>query len=95
MSGGVSPAGLGAGIAGALLVALFGGFANPQHYARLAMAAAVGGFGGALTDSLARRAGAVEAILRPLPSLDGTPRALRAATARGTRAASIGVRTTS
>jgi uncharacterized protein (TIGR00297 family) len=52
MSGGVSPAGLGAGIIGALIVALFGAFANPHHYAQLATAAAIGGIGGGITDSL-------------------------------------------
>jgi uncharacterized protein (TIGR00297 family) len=52
MSGGVSAAGFGAGIAGALFIALLGAFAIPQHHARLAMAAAIGGFGGCLADSL-------------------------------------------
>jgi uncharacterized protein (TIGR00297 family) len=52
MSGGVSAAGFAAGIAGALFIALFGAFAVPQHHARLAEAAAIGGFGGCLADSL-------------------------------------------
>jgi uncharacterized protein (TIGR00297 family) len=51
MSGGVSAAGFGAGIAGALFVAVLGAFAVPQHRARLAMAAAIGGFAGCLADS--------------------------------------------
>jgi uncharacterized protein (TIGR00297 family) len=52
MSGGVSLAGLGAGIAGALLIAVAGAFATPDHHRRLAVAAAIGGFGGCLLDSL-------------------------------------------
>jgi uncharacterized protein (TIGR00297 family) len=52
MSGGVSLAGLGAGIFGALLVALFGAFAVPAHHKQLAIAAAIGGIGGGLADSL-------------------------------------------
>ena len=51
MSGGVSAAGFGAGIAGALFVALAGAFAIPHHHARLAVAAFAGGFGGCLADS--------------------------------------------
>ncbi|HEV8409189.1 MAG TPA: DUF92 domain-containing protein [Gemmatimonadaceae bacterium] len=52
LSGGVSPAGLGAGIAGALIVALFGAFADSDHYGQLATAAAIGGVGGGVADSL-------------------------------------------
>jgi uncharacterized protein (TIGR00297 family) len=52
MSGGVSAAGFGAGIAGALFIALAGAFAIPQHHTRLAIAAAIGGFGGCVADSL-------------------------------------------
>jgi uncharacterized protein (TIGR00297 family) len=51
MSGGVSAAGSGAAVAGALFIALVGAFAIPQHHARLAIAAAIGGLGGGLTDS--------------------------------------------
>lgn len=52
MSGGVSLAGFGAGIAGAAFISLAGAFAIPQHHTRLAVAAAIGGFGGGLADSL-------------------------------------------
>jgi len=52
MSGGVSIAGFGAAIAGALFVALFGAFAIPTHHKQLATAAAIGGFGGGLVDSI-------------------------------------------
>jgi uncharacterized protein (TIGR00297 family) len=52
LSGGVSGAGLGAGIIGALIVALFGAFASVNHYAQLATAAAIGGIGGGIADSL-------------------------------------------
>jgi uncharacterized protein (TIGR00297 family) len=52
MSGGITAVGLGAGIAGAAFVALMGAFAVPDHHVRLAMAAAIGGFGGCLVDSL-------------------------------------------
>ena len=52
MSGGVSAAGFGAAVAGALFIALLGAFSIPQHHTRLAMAAAIGGFGGGLVDSL-------------------------------------------
>jgi uncharacterized protein (TIGR00297 family) len=52
ISGGVSAAGLAAAVAGALLVAGLGAFAISQHRERLAIAASVGGFGGALMDSL-------------------------------------------
>jgi uncharacterized protein (TIGR00297 family) len=52
MSGGVSAAGFGAAFAGAGFIALTGAFAISQHHARLAMAAAIGGFGGCLVDSL-------------------------------------------
>jgi uncharacterized protein (TIGR00297 family) len=52
LSGGVSLAGLGAGLAGALVIALAGPFAVPQHRRQLAVAAAIGGFGGCLLDSL-------------------------------------------
>ena len=51
MSGGVTAAGFGAGIAGAWFVALVGAPALPQHHARLAIAAFAGGFGGCLADS--------------------------------------------
>jgi uncharacterized protein (TIGR00297 family) len=52
MSGGVSLAGFGAGIAGALLIALSGAFATPDRRVQLAVAAAIGGFGGCVLDSL-------------------------------------------
>ena len=52
MSGGVSIEGFGAGIAGALFIALPGAFAIPDHHLRLAVAAALGGFGGCIADSL-------------------------------------------
>lgn len=52
MSGGVTAAGLAAAIAGALLVAAFGAFAITQHHERLALAAAIGGLGGGLMDSV-------------------------------------------
>lgn len=52
MSGGVSVAGFAGAIAGALFIALFGAFAIPQHHRQLAIAAAVGGFGGGLADSI-------------------------------------------
>jgi uncharacterized protein (TIGR00297 family) len=52
MSGGVSAAGFGAALAGAVFIALAGAFAIPQHHTRLFVAAAIGGFGGCLTDSL-------------------------------------------
>jgi uncharacterized protein (TIGR00297 family) len=52
MSGGVSLAGFAAGVAGALAIALAGAFAIPHHHGRLAAAAAIGGFGGCLFDSL-------------------------------------------
>jgi uncharacterized protein (TIGR00297 family) len=52
MSGGVTLAGFGAGIAGALFVAMLGAFAIPAHYRQLALAAAIGGFGGCLADSV-------------------------------------------
>lgn len=52
ISGGVTVAGLGAGIAGAAFIALAGAWAIPQHHARLAMAVFAGGFGGCLADSL-------------------------------------------
>jgi uncharacterized protein (TIGR00297 family) len=52
MSGGVSRAGFGGAIAGALFIALLGCFAIPLHHQRLAIAAAIGGLGGGLADSL-------------------------------------------
>lgn len=52
MSGGVSLQGFGGAIAGALFIALLGCFAIPLHHQRLAIAAAIGGFGGGLVDSL-------------------------------------------
>ena len=52
MSGGVSPAGFGAALAGAVFIALLGAFAIPLHHTRLAIAAAIGGFGGGVVDSL-------------------------------------------
>jgi uncharacterized protein (TIGR00297 family) len=52
LSGAISAAGLGGGIVGALLVALFGAFAISQHHMRLAAAATIGGIGGGLVDSL-------------------------------------------
>jgi len=52
ISGGISAAGLGAGIAGSLCIALAGAWAIPQHHKRLVVAAFVGGFGGSLADSL-------------------------------------------
>jgi uncharacterized protein (TIGR00297 family) len=52
LSGAVSPAGLAAGLAGALFIALAGAFAIPHHHMQLAIAAAVGGFAGCLADSL-------------------------------------------
>ena len=52
MSGAVSLAGIGGGIAGAAFIALLGAFAIPLGHQRLAIAAAVGGFGGGLADSL-------------------------------------------
>jgi uncharacterized protein (TIGR00297 family) len=52
MSGAVSAPGFGAAIAGALFIALVGSFAIPLHHGRLAIAAAIGGFGGGLIDSL-------------------------------------------
>jgi uncharacterized protein (TIGR00297 family) len=52
MSGGVSLAGVAAGIAGALFIAFAGAFAIPHHRLQLAIAAAIGGVGGGLADSL-------------------------------------------
>jgi uncharacterized protein (TIGR00297 family) len=52
LSGGVTLAGLGAAIGGALLVAGVGAFSIAQHHRPLAMAAAAGGFGGGLVDSV-------------------------------------------
>ncbi|MGH7653159.1 MAG: DUF92 domain-containing protein [Gemmatimonadaceae bacterium] len=52
MSGGVSAAGFGGAIAGALFIALLGAFSIPEHHKQLAMAAAAGGFGGGLVDSV-------------------------------------------
>jgi uncharacterized protein (TIGR00297 family) len=52
MSGGVTAAGFGAGAAGALFIAAVGALALPEHRARFAMAAAIGGFAGCLVDSL-------------------------------------------
>ncbi len=52
LSGGVSFAGFGAGIAGALFIALVGAFAIPHHRTQLAIAAALGGFAGCVADSL-------------------------------------------
>jgi uncharacterized protein (TIGR00297 family) len=52
LSGGVSAAGFGAAIAGALFIALIGAFAIPQHHKQLAIAASIGGFGGGVVDSL-------------------------------------------
>lgn len=52
MSGGVTIAGFGAAIAGALVVAVFGAAANPQHFRQLATAAAAGGVAGGLADSI-------------------------------------------
>jgi uncharacterized protein (TIGR00297 family) len=52
MSGGVTLAGFGAAIAGALFVALIGAFSIPQHHRQLAMAAVAGGIGGGIVDSL-------------------------------------------
>jgi uncharacterized protein (TIGR00297 family) len=52
MSGGVTAAGFGAAAAGALFVALLGALALPGDAARLAAAAAIGGFGGCVADSL-------------------------------------------
>ncbi len=52
MSGGVSLAGFGAAAAGAVFIALLGSLSVPQHHTRLAIAAAIGGFGGGLADSL-------------------------------------------
>lgn len=52
MSGGVSAAGFGGAVAGALFIALFGAFSIPQHHKQIAMAAAAGGFGGGLVDSI-------------------------------------------
>jgi len=52
MSGGVTIAGFAAAIAGAALIALCGAFAIPDHHKQLAIAAAIGGFGGGLADSV-------------------------------------------
>lgn len=52
MSGGVTAAGFGAGAAGALFIALLGAFAVSGHHSRLTTAAAMGGFGGCVADSL-------------------------------------------
>jgi len=52
MSGGVTAAGFGAGVSGALFLASVGALALPQHRARLATAAAIGGFAGCVADSL-------------------------------------------
>lgn len=52
MSGGVTAVGLAAAVAGALLVAVVGAFAISQHHAHLALAAALGGMGGGLMDSI-------------------------------------------
>jgi len=52
MSGGVSAPGVAAGVAGALLVALIGALAGNDHHTRLFIAAAIGGFGGGIIDSL-------------------------------------------
>jgi uncharacterized protein (TIGR00297 family) len=52
MSGGVSALGFGGGIAGASFIALIGAWAIPQHHTQLAVAAAIGGMGGCLVDSL-------------------------------------------
>ena len=52
ISGGVTAAGMGAGVAGALFIALAGAFAIPHHHTRLAIAASIGGFGGSVLDSL-------------------------------------------
>jgi uncharacterized protein (TIGR00297 family) len=52
MSGGVTLAGFGAALIGAAFVALLGAFSIAQHHRQLAIAAAIGGFGGGLVDSL-------------------------------------------
>jgi uncharacterized protein (TIGR00297 family) len=52
MSGGVTLAGFGAALLGAAFVALVGAFSIAQHHRQLAIAAAAGGFGGGLVDSL-------------------------------------------
>ncbi len=52
MSGGVSALGLVGGAAGALFIALIGAWAIPQHHTQLVIAAAAGGMGGCLADSL-------------------------------------------
>jgi uncharacterized protein (TIGR00297 family) len=52
MSGGVSVAGFAGGIAGALFIALLGAFAIPHDHKQLATAAAIGGFGGGIMDSI-------------------------------------------
>jgi uncharacterized protein (TIGR00297 family) len=52
LSGAVTPAGLVAGLAGALFIALAGAFTIPQHRVPLIIAAAVGGVAGCLADSL-------------------------------------------
>jgi len=52
MSGAVTRAGFGAAIAGAAFIALLGAFAIPLHHQRIAIAAAIGGIGGGLIDSL-------------------------------------------
>ena len=52
MSGGVSAAGFAGAAAGAAFIAVFGALSVPDHHAQLAMAAAAGGFGGGLLDSV-------------------------------------------
>lgn len=52
MSGGVTLAGFAAALVGAVLVAGIGAFSVAQHHRQLAIAAAIGGVGGCLADSL-------------------------------------------
>ena len=52
MSGGVTLVGFAAAIGGALFVAVVGAFSIPDHHRQLAIAAAIGGVGGGLVDSV-------------------------------------------